>query len=76
MSHQDIGIGEDGCPTLIINSDTTCTYRTKKIEVAKEMGYADPRIMEFDTLESILNAVESGMGMSVVPRVCISSFAF
>lgn len=23
--------------------------------------------MEFDTLESILNAVESGMGMSVVP---------
>lgn len=68
FSHQDIGIREDGCPTLIINSDTTCTYRTKTFEAAKEMGYADPRIMEFDILESILNDIESGMGMSVIPK--------
>ncbi len=42
--------------------------RTKTIEVAQEMRYSDPRIIEFDTLESILNAIESGMGMSVVPK--------
>lgn len=24
--------------------------------------------MEFDTLESIINAIESGMGMSIVPK--------
>lgn len=68
LSHQDFKFKEDGCPTLIVNSDTTCTYRNKTFEVAKDKGYTDPKIMEFDTLESILNAVESGMGMSVVPK--------
>ncbi len=68
LSHQDFKLKEDGCPTLIVNSDTTCTYRNKTFEVAKDKGYTDPKIMEFDTLESILNAVESGMGMSVVPK--------
>lgn len=68
MSHQDVRIGENGCSILIVNSDTTCTYRTKTFEVAKDMGYTDPRIIEFDTLESILNAIESAMVMSVVPK--------
>lgn len=56
LSHLDVKLGENRCPTLIDNSDTMCTYRTKTIEVSKEMGYSDPRIMEFDTIESILNA--------------------
>lgn len=68
LSHQDFKVKEDGCPTLIVNSDTTCTYRNKTFKVAKNKGYKDPKIMEFDTLESILNAVESGMGMSVVSK--------
>ena len=68
LSHQDFKFEKDGCPTLIVNCDTTCTYRNKTFEVAKDKGYTDPRIMEFDTLESILNAVESGMGMTVVPK--------
>lgn len=68
LSHQDFKFEEDGCPTLIVNSDATCTYRNKTFKVAKDKGYTDPRIMEFDTIESILNAVESGMGMSVVPK--------
>lgn len=68
LSHQDFKFEEEECPTLIVNSDTTCTYRNKTFEVAKDKGYTDPRIMEFDTLESILNAVESGMGMTVVPK--------
>lgn len=68
LSHQDFKVIEDGCPTLIVNCDTTCTYRNKTFEVAKDRGYMDPKIMEFDTLESILNAVETGMGMSVVPK--------
>ena len=68
LSHRDFKVKEDGCPTLIVNSDTTCTYRNKTFEVTKDKGYTDPKIMEFDTLESILNAVESGMGMSVVQK--------
>jgi len=68
LFHQDFKFEEDKCPTLIVNSDTTCTCRNKTLEVAKDKEYTDPRIMEFDTLESILNAVESGMGMSVVPK--------
>lgn len=68
LSHQDFKFEEDGYPTLIVNSDTTCTYRNKTFEVVKDKGYTDPRIMEFDTLESILNTVESGRGMSVVPK--------
>jgi len=68
LSHQDFKFKEDGCPTLIVNSYITCTYRNKTFEVAKDKGYTDPKIMEFDTLESILNAVESGMGMTVVPK--------
>lgn len=68
LSHQDFKVKKDGCPTLIVNSDATCTYRNKTFEVAKDKGYTDPKIMVFDTLESILNAVESGMGMSVVPK--------
>jgi len=66
LSHQDFKVKKDGCPTVIVNSDTTCTYRNKTFEVAKDKRYTDPKIMEFDTLESILNAVESGMVMSVV----------
>lgn len=68
LSHQDFRFGEDGCPMPIVNSDTTCTYRIKMFEVTKDMRYTDPRIMEFDTLEFILNAIKSGMGMSVVPK--------
>lgn len=68
LSPQDFKFKEAGCPTLIVNSDTTCMYRNKIFEVAKDKRYTGSRIMEFDTLESILNAVESGMGMSVVPK--------
>lgn len=68
LTHQDFKFEEDECPTLIVNSDTTCTYRTKTFEVAKDKGYTDLRIMEFDTIESILNAAESGMSMSVAPK--------
>lgn len=68
LSHQDFKVKKDECPTLIVNSDTTCKYRNKIFEVAKDKGYTDPKIMEFDTLESILNAVQSGIGMSVVPK--------
>ncbi|RJO94810.1 hypothetical protein D3D03_16250 [Exiguobacterium sp. RIT452] len=32
------------------------------------MGYSDSKIMEFDTLDSMLNAIESGRGMSVVRK--------
>ncbi|MDW2886461.1 LysR family transcriptional regulator [Exiguobacterium artemiae] len=53
LSHQDFKFVEDGCPTLFVNRDTTCTYRTKTFEVEKDNGYTDLRIMEFDTIESI-----------------------
>lgn len=43
LSHQDFKFIEDGCPTLIVNSDTTCMYRNKTFEVAKDKGCTDPK---------------------------------
>lgn len=66
--HQDFRLGENRYPTFIVDSDTVCTYRIQPIKIAKEIEYSDTRILKFDTLESIFNAVEPVMEMSVVPK--------
>ncbi|MFT4413265.1 LysR family transcriptional regulator [Fredinandcohnia humi] len=51
--------------TLIVNSDKNCIYRNKLLHYSKEI--LNPTIIEFDSLESILQAVHDGLGLSVVP---------
>lgn len=43
LSHLVVKLGENRCPTLIVNSDIMCKYRTKTIEVHKKW---DIRILE------------------------------
>lgn len=53
--------------TLIVNSDPNCIYRNKTLEFSKENNFYNPAIMEFDSLESILQAVQDGLGISIIP---------
>ncbi|UAL54633.1 LysR family transcriptional regulator [Bacillus sp. CMF21] len=53
--------------TLIVNSDTNCIYRNKTLDIFKESNFHDLAIMEFDSLESILQAVHDGLGISIIP---------
>ncbi|MEH7487426.1 LysR family transcriptional regulator, partial [Priestia megaterium] len=53
-------------PTLLINSDGNCIYRNRLLEFSKEHHLHKANIMEFDSLEAILQGVRDGLGMSVV----------
>ncbi|MFD0767502.1 LysR family transcriptional regulator [Bacillus sp. CGMCC 1.60114] len=54
-------------PTLLINSDPSCIYRKKLLEVAEKQNWNQPAMMEFDSLESILQAAHAGLGISILP---------
>lgn len=53
--------------TLIVNSDTNCIYRNKILAFSKENNFHDPDIIELDSLESIIQAVHDGLGISIIP---------
>ncbi|WP_114353947.1 LysR family transcriptional regulator [Saliterribacillus persicus] len=53
--------------TLIVNSNPNCIYRNKTLGLSKENKFLDSTIMEFDSLESILQAVHDGLGISIIP---------
>jgi len=60
-------------PTLLINSDVNCIYRNRLLEFSKEHHIHKASIMEFDSLEAILQGVRDGLGMSVVPASVVKS---
>jgi len=49
-------------PMLIVNSDKNCIYRKKTLALFND----NPSIIEFDSLESILQAVHDGLGISIL----------
>ncbi|MDQ0884761.1 LysR family transcriptional regulator [Peribacillus sp. V2I11] len=53
--------------TLLVNSDKNCMYRNKMLDFSNKSNFHDPAIMEFDSLESILQAVHEGLGISILP---------
>lgn len=53
--------------TFIVNSDPNCIYRNKVIYMCKESNVPNPTMLEFDSLESILQAVHDGLGISIIP---------
>ncbi|TYR81331.1 LysR family transcriptional regulator [Priestia megaterium] len=62
------GAEEEKAPqTLLINSDVNCIYRKKLLEFSRKNHINKPKVMEFDSLEAILQAVYDGLGISVVP---------
>ncbi|MES9744061.1 LysR family transcriptional regulator [Priestia megaterium] len=60
-------------PTLLINSDGNCIYRNRLLEFSKKHHIHKANIMEFDSLEAILQGVRDGLGMSVVPASVVNS---
>ncbi len=60
-------------PALLINSDVKCIYRNRLLEFSKEHHIHKANIMEFDSLEAILQGVRDGLGMSVVPASVVNS---
>ncbi|PGZ97955.1 transcriptional regulator [Bacillus pseudomycoides] len=59
--------------TLLVNSDPSCIYRNKLLDFAEKHHFNQPTIMEFDSLESILQAVHAGLGISILPADVIHS---
>ncbi|PNE06212.1 LysR family transcriptional regulator [Priestia megaterium] len=60
-------------PTLLINSNGNCIYRNRLLEFSKKHHIHKANIMEFDSLEAILQGVRDGLGMSVVPASVVNS---
>lgn len=52
---------------LIINRDPHCVYRNKLLDFMKKRNVQNPTVMEFDSLESVVQAVSDGLGMSIIP---------
>ncbi|WP_151734932.1 LysR family transcriptional regulator ['Paenibacillus yunnanensis' Narsing Rao et al. 2020] len=53
--------------TLLMNSDTGCVYRNRLLDIFKDEHMQNRAVMELDSLESILQAVNDGLGISVIP---------
>jgi LysR family transcriptional regulator, cell division regulator len=64
---------ENDQPTLLINSDVNCIYRNRLLAFSREHHINKGNIMEFDSLEAILQGVRDGLGMSVVPASIVNS---
>ncbi|WP_242216664.1 LysR family transcriptional regulator [Bacillus cereus group sp. BfR-BA-01380] len=62
-----ISPSEQQQPTLLVNSDPGCIYRNKLLNFAEKQNWNPPAIIEFDSLESILQAVHAGLGVSILP---------
>lgn len=62
-----ISQNEQQRPTLLVNSDPSCIYRNKLLHFAEKQNWNQPAIIEFDSLESILQAVHAGLGISILP---------
>ncbi|MGF9889382.1 LysR family transcriptional regulator [Priestia megaterium] len=60
-------------PTLLINSDVNCIYRNRLLEFSRERYIHKSNIMEFDSLEAILQGVRDGLGVSIVPASVVNS---
>lgn len=55
-----------GEPMLVFTDG--CYYRSVLERWTKEHAWAQPRIMEFGTLEAIVGGVSAGLGISLLPR--------
>ncbi len=59
--------------TLLVNGDPNCIYRSKLLDFYDKSDVNQPTIMEFDSLESILQAVNEGLGISIIPEDVVYS---
>ncbi|WP_216701198.1 LysR family transcriptional regulator [Priestia filamentosa] len=57
----------ESSPTLLVNSNPNCIYRKKILQFSQNHHFDKPVLMEFDSLESILQGIANGLGMSIIP---------
>ncbi|WP_459500639.1 LysR family transcriptional regulator [Bacillus sp. C1] len=53
--------------TLLVNSDPNCIYRQKLLDYCTNHESEQKTIMEFDSLESIIQSAHNGLGMTILP---------
>ena len=53
---------------IIVNSDTNCPYRKLLQKLMINNKYKPVSIIEFDSLESIINGITEGLGISLLPK--------
>ncbi|CAI6081824.1 LysR family transcriptional regulator [Cohnella sp. JJ-181] len=63
--------GELGSEPMLVFTDG-CYYRSVLERWTKEHAWAQPRIMEFGTLEAIIGGVSAGLGISLMPRSVVA----
>ncbi|MCY8103456.1 LysR family transcriptional regulator [Bacillus mojavensis] len=63
---------EDFMTTPILVSNQGCGYRSRLEHWLKDEGLLPKRILEFNILETILNSVALGLGITVVPESAIT----
>lgn len=52
--------------TLLVNSDPNCIYRKQLLDYCHMNNFDQTVILEFDSLESIMQAVQSGLGITII----------
>ncbi|PFE05128.1 transcriptional regulator [Bacillus cereus] len=59
--------------TLLVNSDPNCIYRKKLLDYRHMNNFDQRTILEFDSLESIMQAAHDGLGITIVPTNVVYS---
>lgn len=62
---------EEFITTPVLVSNQGCGYRSKLERWLKDEGLLPKRIMEFNILETILNSVALGLGITIVPQSAV-----
>ena len=58
-------------PLKLIVFRSGCSYRTRLEALLAERGVANPRRLEFGTLDGIIGCVSAGIGVTLLPRVVV-----
>ncbi|MET4560285.1 DNA-binding transcriptional LysR family regulator [Lysinibacillus parviboronicapiens] len=66
---------DDFLTTPILVSNKGCGYRSKLEHWLKDEGLLPKRIMEFNILETIINSVALGLGITLVPQSAVNQLA-
>ncbi|OEH92358.1 LysR family transcriptional regulator [Bacillus solimangrovi] len=73
ISPFQIETGKKQNQTLIVNTDPNCIYRDQTLTYFNQSAAEQFNIMEFDSLEAILHAVNNGLGASILPKDLINN---
>ena len=58
-------------PVTLIVFNAGCSYRQRLVEILDEKKIDSYKIIEIDTIEAIINSVEAGIGITLLPTKLI-----